>query len=142
MPLDEDPDMHDRPTSGLPPSIIVSRRDADRLEALLDAPQWHDHPGADALATELARAEVVDDEAMPADVVGMGSRVECIDEASGERHAISLVYPHEADVDAGRISILAPVGSALLGLSPGQSIDWTLPGGRVLKLRVLGVERG
>lgn len=134
--------MHDQPASGLPPSIRVSNRDATRLDALLEAPQWRDHPAAAALMAELARADVIDDDAMPADVVGMHSRVECIDDGNGERHAITLVYPHEADADTGRVSILAPVGSALLGLSPGQSIDWTLPGGRTLKLRVLDVQPG
>ncbi|TDK21732.1 nucleoside diphosphate kinase regulator [Luteimonas aestuarii] len=134
--------MHDQPTSGLPPSLRISNRDATRLEALLDAPQWREHPAADALMAELSRAEIIDDDAMPTDVVGMHSRVECVDDASGERHSITPVYPHEADIDAGRVSILAPVASALLGLSPGQSIDWTLPGGRTLQLRVLDVSPG
>ena len=134
--------MHDQPASGLPPSLRISSRDAARLEALLEAPQWRDHPATGALAAELARAEIVSDDAMPPDVVGMHSRVDCIDDASGERHAIRLVYPHEADIDAGRVSILAPVASALLGLAPGQSIDWAVPGGRTLRLRVLDVTPG
>jgi regulator of nucleoside diphosphate kinase len=49
------------------------------------------------------------------------------------------VYPREADIDAGKISILVPVGSALLGLRVGQSIDWTLPGGRKRRYRVIAV---
>src|SRR5690606_13469355 len=85
---------------------------------------------------ELTRAEVVDNDAMPTDVVGMHSRVECVDENSGERHTLTLVFPHEADAGAGRISIMAPVGCALLGLSVGQSIDWNTPQGRPLKLGV------
>jgi regulator of nucleoside diphosphate kinase len=132
--------MTTQPTSGLPPSIRISRRDAARLDALLESPQWQHDPAADALIGELARAEVVDDAEMPADVVGMHARVECIDEHSGERHELTLVFPHEADVGAGRISVLAPVGSALLGLSVGQSIDWATPQGRTLRLRVTGVQ--
>lgn len=128
------------PTSGLPPSIVLSRRDAARIEALLESPQWQKHPAAEALLEELARAEVVADADLPADVVGMHASVECVDEDSGERHVISLVYPHEADAGSGKVSILAPVGSALLGLSVGQSIDWNTPDGRKLRLRVTGVQ--
>src|SRR5690606_184214 len=113
--------------SGLRPSIVISSRDATRLEAILESPQWQNNPAAESLMAELARAEIVDDADLPADVVGMHSRVECVDEASGERHSLTLVYPHEADADAGRVSVLAPVGSALLGLSVGQSIDWDAP---------------
>ncbi|TYT23131.1 nucleoside diphosphate kinase regulator [Luteimonas viscosa] len=125
--------------SGLPPSIVVSRRDAARLEAMLEAPQWQHDATAEALLGELVRADIVDDADMPAGVVGMHSRVECVDETSGEKHTLTLVYPQEADAGAGRISVLAPVGSALLGLSVGQSIDWATPQGRPLRLRVTGV---
>lgn len=122
--------------SGMPPPIVVSSRDFDRLEQLLDSPAHARHPAAVALMGELHRADVLPPQQMPADVVTMSSTVECRDETSGERHVLTLVYPHAADVDAGRISILTPVGSALLGLSVGQSIDWTVPGGRRLRLRV------
>jgi regulator of nucleoside diphosphate kinase len=126
-------------SGGLPPPIVVSRRDAARLEALLDSPRWQNDATAEALMGELTRAEVVDNDAMPADVVGMHSRVECVDENSGEKHTLTLVFPQEADAGAGRISIMAPVGCALLGLSVGQSIDWSTPQGRPLKLRVTDV---
>ena len=125
--------------SGLPPSIVVSQHDMDRLDAMLESPQWRRHAAAEALLAELARAEVRDAADMPAGVVGMHSRVECVDERSGDRHELTLVFPQEADVDAGKVSILAPVGSALLGLSIGQSIDWTTPEGRSLRLRVTAV---
>lgn len=126
-------------SGGLPPPIVVSRRDAARLEALLDSPRWQNDATAEALMGELTRAEVVENDAMPADVVGMHSRVECVDENSGEKHTLTLVFPQEADAGAGRISIMAPVGCALLGLSVGQSIDWSTPQGRPLKLRVTDV---
>jgi regulator of nucleoside diphosphate kinase len=130
------------PTSGgVPPPIVVSRRDAARLEALLDQPRWQNDKTASALLDELTRAEIVDDAAMPADVVGMNSRVECVDENSGERHALTLVFPGEADAGTGKVSVFAPVGSALLGLSVGQAIDWTTPEGRALRLRVDRVSR-
>jgi regulator of nucleoside diphosphate kinase len=133
-------------TSGLPPSpqspappIIVSSRDFSRLENLLDSPALRRHPAALALMHELNRAQVRPPEQIPETVVTMHSRVECEEQLSGERHTLTLVYPHEADVGTGRISILAPVGSALLGLTQGQSIDWTAPDGRPLRLRVTSV---
>ncbi|WP_024869464.1 MULTISPECIES: nucleoside diphosphate kinase regulator [Pseudoxanthomonas] len=127
------------PASGLPPSLIISSRDLARLEALLDSPVLSRHPAAIALMDELNRAEVLPPEQIPADVVTMHSQVECEDMASGETHMLTLVYPNEADVERGRVSVLAPVGSALLGLSVGQQIDWDAPGGRRLKLRVKSV---
>ena len=65
--------------------------------------------------------------------------MECEDELAGERHTLTLVYPHESNVDTGHVSVLAPVGSALLGLSIGQSIDWSAPDGRKLRLRVTSI---
>ena len=125
--------------SGLPPSIVVSTRDMARLEALLDSPALSRHPAAVALAQELERAQVLPPEEIPEGIVTMHSRVDCEDELHNEKHSLTLVYPHEADFDKGRVSILAPVGSALLGLSVGQTIDWTAPGGRKLRLRVTAV---
>jgi len=123
----------------LPPPIILAQRDAARLEALLEAPALRNTPAASILLDELTRAEVVPDDQVPADVVRMNSVVECEDEHGGERHVLTLVYPQDADVSAGRVSVLAPVGSALLGLGVGQSIDWDAPGGRKLRLRVKAV---
>jgi len=125
--------------SGLPPSIVVSTRDMARLEALLDSPALSRHPAAVALAQELERAQVLPPEEIPEGIVTMHSRVDCEDELHDEKHSLTLVYPHEADFDKGRVSVLAPVGSALLGLSVGQTIDWTAPGGRQLRLRVTAV---
>jgi len=123
----------------LSPAIILSQRDAARLEALLDTPGLRNTPAAISLLDELTRAEVVPDDQVPANAVRMESVVECEDEHGGERHLLTLVYPQDADASAGRVSVLAPVGSALLGLSVGQSIDWAAPGGRQLRLRVVAV---
>ena len=125
--------------SGLPPSITVSSRDLARLEALIDSPALSRHPAAVALSQELERAQVLPPEQIPAGIVTMHSRVDCVDELNDEKHSLTLVYPHEADFDKGHVSVLAPVGSALLGLSVGQSIDWVAPGGRQLRLRVTAV---
>lgn len=125
--------------SGLPPSIIVSSHDMDRLEAMLESPTHSRNPAAAALSQELERAQVLPPQDVPADIVTMHSRVDCVDELHDEKHSLTLVYPHEADLDKGLVSVLAPVGSALLGLSVGQSIDWAAPGGRQLRLRVIAV---
>lgn len=125
--------------SGLPPSITVSSHDLARLEALLDSPAASALPAAAALSDELTRATVLAPAEMPAGIVKMHSRVECEDATTGDKHVLTLVYPREANVDEHKVSVLAPVGTALLGLSIGQSIDWDAPGGRKLKLRVTAV---
>ena len=132
------------PASGLPPSasappLIVSSRDFNRLEKLLDSPALRRHPAAIALMDELNRAEVRPPEHIPEAVVTMHSTVECEEELTGDHHTLTLVYPHEANVGSGQVSILAPVGSALLGLSKGQCIDWSAPDGRPLRLRVIAI---
>lgn len=89
-----------------------------------------------ALSEELERAIVVPSDRIPMDVVTMNSRLIYSDENTGTTREVELVYPGEADPVAGRISVLAPVGCALLGLRAGQSIDWNLPNGKVHRLRV------
>jgi len=125
--------------SGLPPSITVSSHDLARLEALLDSPSASALPAAAALSEELTRANVLPVAEMPDGIVMMHSRVECEDETSGDTHVLTLVYPREANVDEHKVSVLAPVGTALLGLAIGQRIEWDAPGGRKLKLRVTAV---
>lgn len=122
------------------PPIVLSSRDLARLEQLLDSPALKRLPAALALAGELERATVCAPEAVPADVVTMNSVVTCVDEASGESRRVVLVYPRDADMAADKVSVLAPVGSALLGLAVGHSIRWPAPGGRFLRMRVTSVD--
>lgn len=122
------------------PSIYLTQDDLDRLLDLLEA--YAAGSGGrrfDKLENELARAVVVSRDQIPKDVVTMNSRVEFEDETTGERHEFTLAYPGSADISKGSISILAPVGSALLGLSAGQSIDWELPNGQKRRYRVISV---
>jgi regulator of nucleoside diphosphate kinase len=121
------------------PHIVVSKQDVVRLEALLASVDAERGEVARALAIELDRAEHRDRDAMPDGVVMMGSHVRCIDETTGEQYTFKLVYPGDADFAEGRVSILAPVGAALLGLSVGQTIQWPLPGGRETRLTVVSV---
>ena len=116
-------------------SIIVTDLDLDRLRAVLD---HNDIPTAEALDAELHRATVVPQLEVPADVVTMNSDVVYEDESTGARRTVRVVYPRDADAGRGWVSVLAPIGSALLGLRVGQHIDWIVPAGR-RRLRVVEV---
>jgi regulator of nucleoside diphosphate kinase len=120
------------------PSIVVSRLDLERIEALLERMPPAQTAQYDALRGELDRAEVVEPAAVPADLVTMNSLVTFKDEGAGEELTVSLVYPSAVRAD-GTVSILAPVGSALLGLAKGQQIDWPTPDGKQRRLRVLDI---
>lgn len=120
------------------PPILITRVDCDRLEALLDSNAVRAMPGLDALRVELERAEVVEPREIPRDVATMNSRVKFIEDASGKTFELTLAYPQQAG-QADSISILAPVGSALLGLRVGQTIQWPMPGGKSAELRLLEV---
>ncbi|MBU1859916.1 nucleoside diphosphate kinase regulator [Pseudomonas guineae] len=119
-------------------SLTITRLDLQRLEHLLDSLDDLG-PNAVALQAELDRADVVGHDEVPAGVVTMNSRVHCREESSGKDYHLTLVYPQDAGGE-GSVSVLAPVGTALLGLSVGQHIDWVAPGGKVLKLMLLAVE--
>jgi regulator of nucleoside diphosphate kinase len=120
-----------------PPRIVLSRFDQERLEKLLASVGAR--PGLDALRAEIDRAEVVEPEEIPPNRVTMNSRVRFADEKSKDEHEITLVFPGHANVEENRISVLAPVGSALLGLSVGDTIEWPLPNARSRRLRVEAV---
>ena len=85
---------------------------------------------------ELSRARVVPPAEVPPDVVTMNSRLRYVNHATGGSRTVTLVYPSEANFEAGRLSILTPVGCALLGLAVGQAIDWTMPNRQLRKFVV------
>jgi regulator of nucleoside diphosphate kinase len=121
-------------------AITVTDRDEQQLRALLKVYAGsRDDELASALEAELSDASVVDARSVPANVVTMNSLVVYEDESTGARSRVCLVYPNEAKAGPGRVSVLAPVGTALLGLSVGESIDWTMPDGRSRRLRVVEV---
>ena len=95
----------------------------------------------DELAEELDQAIVVQREQVPEDVVTMHARCIYLDERLGTQREIELVYPSEADPAAGKVSVLTPVGSALLGLRVGQEIAWDFPDGSVRRLKVAAVSQ-
>ncbi len=108
-------------------SLIVTQADRLLLEVL--------RPHAE-LQSELERAIVVSPEAVPPDVVTMNSRVVYSDETSGLQRVVTIVFPGEADAADGKVSVFSPIGTALLGLSVGQAIDWDFPDGSRRRLRV------
>ncbi len=111
------------------PGITISSLDADRLEKLLETTQDREFAGKENLEAELLRANIVAPEAMPDNVVSMNSTVRFRVKSTGEVFTKTLVYPKDMDDLESKISILAPVGSALLGLEQGTSIDWPNPAG-------------
>ena len=118
------------------PKIIISSLDAIRLEKLLESLPDSVFPGKDDLEVELARAEVVDPKEIPSTVVTMNSSVKFEIVSTSKDFYLTLVYPKDVDANGGTISVLAPVGSALLGLSQGDEIEWPKPGGGVLQVRI------
>lgn len=118
------------------PNIIMSSLDVERLEKLIESLPENAFPGKVALENELARADVVDPSEVPPTVVTMNSRVRFSVISTGETFNLTLVYPKDLDASGEKISILAPVGSALLGLAQGDEIEWPKPGGGVLRVRI------
>ena len=106
------------------PAIIINELDAERIDRLLEQPAHASLPVAKVLNDELDRAQMCAPEAMPANVVTM-------------IRTRTLVYPAQMTDSATQLSVMAPVGAALLGLRVGDSIHWELPGGATTDLEVL-----
>lgn len=122
------------------PRILISKAEERQLIAIASAAARRVPEVAAALLGELERADVLPESAMPADVVRIGSLVEFeIDD--GHRMKVRLVLPENADINAGTISVLTPVGAALIGLSPGQAMEWFGNDGNEHLLTVLSVSR-
>ena len=124
--------------------IVFSTRDAEALARLL-ANHRRAHPfeadGSDALADLMLDARFVPDEAMPDGYVGLHSRVTYAEERGAPLRTVVLVAPEDADAGMGRVSVLTPIGLALVGRCAGALTEAALPNGRTLKLRVLDAAR-
>ena len=121
------------------PAITISRSDHEKLTRLAESIANRNPDVADELFAELDRARVVVDGQLRPDIVCIGSALRFTTD-SGEDRQVTLVLPSEADIAAGKVSILTPIGIALIGLSAGQSIDWTARDGRRHRLTVESVE--
>ncbi|TCB65983.1 nucleoside diphosphate kinase regulator [Acinetobacter sp. ANC 4178] len=117
------------------PTIIVSEQDLNRLETMLEH-QSKLTPTMEHLEEELARANVVAPQDVPANVVTMNARVLVTIAPDTTATEITLVYPHDFRGDKGQVNVLAPVGAAILGLSEGQEIQWPQPDGHLMKVRI------
>ncbi|HWX49364.1 MAG TPA: nucleoside diphosphate kinase regulator [Roseomonas sp.] len=124
----------------LRPQLLMTAEDYARLMALAEVAARRSPLVANLLMEEADRAEVVPAGQMPAGVVTLGSIVEFHDATTSETRRVQVVLPGEADIAAGRISVLSLVGAGLMGLSQGQSIDWPTQDGRIRRLTVLRVE--
>lgn len=118
------------------PNIIISSLDLERIENLLGAlpePEFSSHG---ALLEELSRAEVVEPQNIPPTVVTMNSTVRFVMDGSDAPRCATLVYPKDINGEPDRISVLAPIGTALLGLQVGEQIEWIVPNGDRISVRV------
>ena len=118
--------------------IIVSTADYERLSDLASASMERLPDVAQELLDELERAQIVDAKELPKDVVRMGSTV-TFKADDGHTRTLKLVYPADESLDEHRISVMTPVGAALIGLGTGQSISWTARDGKHHRLTVTKV---
>lgn len=121
--------------------IVITSQDKQRLEDLLAVVAVSDHRTRGdliGLIEELQRAEVVKPEDVPASVVTMNSCADVLDLESGETVAFTLVFPPDADIEKGRISVLAPIGAGMLGYRVGDEFEWNVPAG-VRRMKVTKV---
>jgi regulator of nucleoside diphosphate kinase len=119
-------------------ALILNEQDYEKISALVA------RIGSDQMAAfeeELGRATIVPEEQLPKDVVAMGTKVRFIDLDSQKESEVTLVYPQDANIEANKVSVLAPVGSALIGLRVGQKIKWPMPNGKTVTLQVNAVEQ-
>lgn len=121
------------------PEITISSLDSQRLEDLIDSLPKGSVAGVNELEEELVRATVVAPREVPDNIVTMNSTVKFFVESTNKEFELTLVYPKDMDSSGKTISILAPVGSALLGLSIGDEIEWPKPGGGNLKIKIIQI---
>lgn len=123
------------------PPITMLQSEADTLADLALSSMGRSPMAAPLLLQELDRARTAREGKLPGDVVSMGSHVLFIDEATQTRHSVQLVYPGEADMSLGRVSVLTLIGAGLIGLRRGQAINWPDRSGRCRVLRILDVQQ-
>ncbi|HEY4665369.1 MAG TPA: nucleoside diphosphate kinase regulator [Comamonas sp.] len=117
------------------PAITLSSLDMDRIEALMEKLPGN-FPGREALEAELDRADVLEPKDMPANVITMNSTVRFTLLESNKSQTLTLVYPKEADGSPDKVSVFAPVGTALLGLRVGDVFELPSPTGKAVTVKV------
>lgn len=123
------------------PKIVVNEDDLAHLEGLAEGAMTRNPALADRLLDELGRARVVSAQKMPANVVAIGTTVTYRDETTGQEKSITLVYPEDADIGRGRVSVMTPIGVALLGLAEGAAFHWDTRENQRRMLTVIRVDQ-
>ena len=131
--------MHIEQASRARPPIALIDIEAEVLSNLASASLGKSAMGAELLLQELERAETYDRSCLPPHIVTMMSHVVFVDEGSGEKHEVQLVYPRDADSERKRVSVLTPIGAALIGMPRGAWIDWPNRAVDYRRLRILDV---
>lgn len=122
-------------------ALVITEDDLERLVKLINQARFMEPRGSeylDSLEGELAAARTVASSATPPDLVTMNSRVYLLDLDTAERMVFTLVFPDEADIDSSKLSVLAPIGTAVLGYRAGDTLSWQVPDG-VRRLKVVEV---
>ena len=117
-------------------TIVITNDDYEKICTIL---KYAKPEVAELLEDELERARIVSKSDLPPETVSMNSRIHFLDNQTGKDFVATLVYPNDANIDENKISVLAPIGAALIGLKVGQTIDWPLPNGSVKKIKVISV---
>lgn len=123
------------------PKIVINANDLAHIEALVEGAMQNNPALANQLLSELGRAKVVAPEKMPMSVVSIGNAVTYRDETTGRENRVTLVYPENADISRLRVSMMTPIGVALLGLAEGATFHWETRDGKRRKLTVVKVEQ-
>jgi regulator of nucleoside diphosphate kinase len=114
------------------PRIFVTTKDAEKLRELIRKAYHSDYRGSDylkKLTGEIEKASVVQPDQIPPDVITLNSTARLVDQNTDEEMLYTLVFPEDADLSQGKISILAPIGTAMLGYKVGDTFEWDTPGG-------------
>ena len=116
-----------------PRKIFITKFDKERLEELISVVDAFGKNGREdltALKTELSRAKIVPSIKVPSDIITMNTRVILYDMDTSKQMTYTLVFPRDANIDEGKISVLAPLGTAILGYSVGETVEWQVPAGK------------
>ncbi len=121
------------------PSIYITTQDAEKLRKLMREAYHSDYRGSDylkKLAGEIEKASVVQPDQIPSNVITLNSTARLVDQQTNEEMIYTLVFPEDADPSQGKISILAPIGTAMLGYKVGDTFEWDTPGGkRIIRVK-------
>jgi regulator of nucleoside diphosphate kinase len=117
--------------------ILITEKDLLRIKNILS---FEKSAEFENLEIELERAKIITDASVPTDLVTMNSRLKFLNIQDNKEMIVTIVYPHEANFADGKISVLASLGSALIGLRVGQEINWMFPDGRTRSLKILEVQ--